>query len=287
MSKEVKSIIHAKDTDITIISKPNQDDYISLTDIARYRNPEFPADVVKNWLRLRNTIEFLGLWEQLNNPDFKLVEFDQFKIEAGANAFVLSPQKWIKATAAIGIISKSGRYGGGTFAHRDIAFEFASWISPEFKLYVIQDYQRLKSDEAHIKSLDWNVKRLLSKANYRIHTNAIRANLIPPEITKAEQGIIYANEADLLNVALFGKTAAQWRQENPELKGNMRDYATVEQLLVLSNLESTNAIFIEQGASQQERLIKLNKIAIAQIKALTETKSVKQLKSLDEKKMLK
>ena len=281
MGKEIQSIIHAKDTDITIISKPNQDDYISLTDIARYRNPEFPADVVKNWLRLRNTIEFLGLWEQLNNPNFKLVEFDQFKNEAGTNSFVLSPQKWIKTTSSIGLISKSGRYGGGTFAHKDIAFEFASWISPEFKLYIIQDYQRLKLDEAHVKSLDWNVKRLLSKANYKIHTNAIKANLIPPDVTKQTQVGIYANEADILNIALFGKTASQWRRENPDLKGNIRDYATIEQLLVLSNLENTNAIFIEQGIEQKERLLKLNKIAIAQITALTDTKSVNQLKTLD------
>lgn len=282
MSKEIKSTIHAKDTDITIISKPTQDDYISLTDIAKYRNSEFPADVIKNWLRIRNTIEFLGLWEQLNNPKFKLVEFDQFKNEAGSNSFVLSPQKWIRSTDAIGIISKSGRYGGGTFAHKDIAFEFASWISPEFKLYIIKDYQRLKTDEAHIKSLDWNVKRLLSKANYKIHTNAIKSNLIPPEISKKEQGYIYADEADLLNVAMFGQTAAQWRSKNPDLKGNIRDYATVEQLLVLSNLESTNAIFIEQGIEQQERLYQLNKIARTQLKALTDTKSVRQLRALEE-----
>lgn len=286
MSKEIKSTIHAKDTDITVISKPSQDDYISLTDIAKYKNSEFPADVIKNWLRIRNTIEFLGLWEQLNNPEFKLVEFDQFKNEAGANSFVLSPQKWIRTTKAIGIISKSGRYGGGTFAHKDIAFEFASWISPEFKLYIIKDYQRLKTDEARIKSIDWNVKRLLSKANYKIHTNAIKLNLIPPEISKKEQGYIYADEADLLNIAMFGQTASQWRSNNPDLKGNIRDYATVEQLLVLSHLESINATLIDQGVEQQERLYQLNKIARAQLNALTNNKSVHQLQALDEKTKL-
>lgn len=283
MSQELKNVIHAKNTDITVISKPNQDDYISLTDIAKYKNPEFPADVIKNWIRIRNTIEFLGLWEQLNNPNFKLVEFEQFKNESGSNSFVLSPQKWIKGTNAIGLTSKSGRYGGGTFAHKDIAFEFASWISPEFKLYIIQDYQRLKVDETHTQALDWSVKRLLSKANYKIHTNAIKTNLIPPEISKKQQGLIYANEADVLNMAMFGMTASQWRQSHPNLKGNIRDYATVEQLLVLSNLENTNAILIEQGISQYDRMLKLNKIAVAQLSTISETKSVNQLKMFDEK----
>lgn len=280
MKKNVKTVIHAKDTEISVISNIEQDDYISLTDIARYKNPDEPKDVVKNWLRIRSTIEFLGLWEQLNNPKFKGVEFDSFRNESGANSFTLSPQKWIQATNAIGILSKSGK-SGGTFAHKDIAFEFASWISPEFKLYIIQDYQRLKIDESHKEMLDWNVKRLLSKANYKIHTNAIKENLVPPEITKQQKRIIYASEADMLNVALFGKTAAQWKRENPELKGNMRDYATVEQLLVLSNLENTNALFIEQGIDQWERLGKLNKIAITQIRALTGNNSVKQLKDMN------
>ena len=280
MKKNVKTVIHAKDTEISVISNIEQDDYISLTDIARYKNPDEPKDVVKNWLRIRSTIEFLGLWEQLNNPKFKGVEFDSFRNESGSNSFTLSPQKWIQATNAIGILSKSGK-SGGTFAHKDIAFEFASWISPEFKLYIIQDYQRLKIDESHKEMLDWNVKRLLSKANYKIHTNAIKENLVPPEITKQQKRIIYASEADMLNVALFGKTAAQWKRENPELKGNMRDYATVEQLLVLSNLENTNALFIEQGIDQWERLGKLNKIAITQIKALTGNNSVKQLKDMN------
>ena len=289
MSKEasVKSYIHAKDVKISVITHLNNDDYISLTDIARFKNPEFPADVIKNWLRIRGTIEFLGLWEQLHNPDFKLVEFDQFKNESGSNSFVLSPQKWISNTSAIGIISKSGRYGG-TYAHTDIAFEFASWVSPEFKLYVIQDYQRLKSDEAHRSVLDWNVKRLLSKANYRIHTDAIKQNLIPPDVTKRQQSYIYANEADLLNVALFGKTAAEWRKENPDKKGeNIRDYATIEQLLVLANLENTNALLIEQGLSQSERIVELNRIAIQQLTTLSENKSVKELNNLhNQPKML-
>ncbi len=244
-NNNIKSVIHAKDTDIAVISAVGKDDYISLTDIARYRSDD-PTAVISNWMRLKDTIEFLGLWEQLNNADFKPLEFEGFKNEAGANAFALSPQKWVNTTNAIGIVSKSGRYGG-TFAHKDIAFEFASWISPEFKLYIIKDYQRLKEDEAYRLSLDWNVKRLISKANYKIHTEAIKENLIPPDIAKSRQGFIYASEADVLNVALFGQTAAEWRKANPQTKGNMRDYATIEQLLVLANLESANAMFIENG----------------------------------------
>lgn len=278
-NNSIKSVIHAKDTDIAVISTVGKEDYISLTDIARYRSDE-PNDVVKNWLRSKSTIEFLGLWEQMNNPNFKPVEFDGFRNEAGANAFTMSPQKWINATNAIGIISKSGRYGG-TFAHKDIAFEFASWISPEFKLYIIKDYQRLKEDEAYRLSLDWNVKRLISKANYRIHTEAVKDNLIPPDISKRQQGIIYASEADVLNVALFGQTAAEWRKANPEVKGNMRDYATIEQLLVLANLESANAMFIENGVEQSERVILLNQLAIKQMKTLSEAASVKRLDMLD------
>ena len=281
MPKEtiVKSKIHAKDVEISVITSTNNEDYISLTDIAKYASSE-PFIVINNWLRNKDTISFLGLWEQLHNPDFKPIEFDRFKNEAGANAFTLSPQKWISATNAIGIISKSGRYGG-TFAHSDIAFEFASWISPEFKLYVIQDYQRLKAEDTHQKALDWSVKRLLSKANYRIHTDAIKQNLIPPNVNKKQQGYIYANEADLLNVALFGKTAQEWRKENPDKKGeNIRDYATIEQLLVLSNLENMNALLIEQGLSQTERLIELNRIAIQQLTTLSENKSVKELNNL-------
>ena len=281
---QIKSTIYAKNTEIEVISSPNNDDYISLTDIARYKNPEFPADVVKNWMRTKSTIEFLGLWEQFHNEDFKLVEFDGFKNEAGSNSFVLTPQKWIESTNAIGVFSKAGRYGG-TYAHKDIAFEFASWVSPEFKLYVIQDYQRLKTDENHRYALDWSVKRLLSKANYKIHTDAIKLNLIPPDISKQEQGFIYANEADLLNVALFGKTAKQWRSENPDKKGNIRDYATIEQLLVLANLENANALLLEQGFSENERVFKLNRMAISQLTTLTESKSVRELKEIDKKQL--
>ena len=213
--KTFKGKITAKGTEIAVLSQGTDDDFISLTDIAKYKNPEFPADVIKNWLRTRFTIDYLGAWEQLYNPNFKLVEFDQFKNEAGTNAFVLSPQKWIESTNAIGLISKSGR-GGGTYAHKDIAFEFASWISVEFKLYIIKDYQRLKSDENSRISLDWNVKRILAKVNYRIHTDAIRDNLIPPELTPCQRSFVYADEADLLNTALFGMTAAEWRKANAD-----------------------------------------------------------------------
>ncbi len=280
-NKKVESVIHADGVDISVVTTVgNDDDYISLTDMARHRNPEFPADVVKNWLRLRSTIEFLGLWERLNNPDFKLVEFDQFKNEAGANAFVMSPQKWIKSTNAIGIISKSGRYGGGTYAHKDIAFEFASWLSPEFKLYIIKDYQRLKDDESHRFALEWNVKRILASTNYRIHTDAIKENLIPPELPKHQQGFIYADEADVLNVALFGKTAKQWRAENPELKGNMRDYASIEQLLVMTNLETANAMLLDQRIPQRERLEQLRKMAVSQLKTLADSAGARKLNDM-------
>ena len=277
-AKKIESVIHAEGVDISVVTTVgSEDDYISLTDMAKHRNPEFPADVVKNWLRLRSTIEFLGLWEQLNNPEFNMVDFDQFKNDAGSNAFVMSPQKWIKSTNAIGLTSKSGRYGGGTFAHKDIAFEFASWLSPEFKLYIIKDYQRLKEDEGHRLALDWNVKRILASANYRIHTDAIKENLLPPDLPKQQQGLVYADEADVLNVALFGKTARQWKQENPGVKGNMRDYATIEQLLVLSNMENINALLIEQGMGQQERLEKLHATAVYQMKTITGSKSAREL----------
>ena len=283
--KNFKGTITAKGTEITVLSKGTDDDYISLTDIAKYKNPEFPADVIKNWLRTRFTIDYLGAWEQLYNPDFKLVEFDQFRSEAGANSFVLSPQKWIESTNAIGLISKSGR-GGGTYAHKDIAFEFASWISVEFKLYIIKDYQRLKSDENSRISLDWNVKRILAKVNYRIHTDAIRDNLIPPELTPHQRSFVYADEADMLNTALFGMTASEWRQENADKSGNMRDYATIEQLLVLANLENINALYINNGMSQTERIIELNLLARSQMTALLSNKSVKGLKTLEEKAKL-
>lgn len=280
-NKKVESVIHADGVDIAVVTTVgSEEDYISLTDMARRKNPIAPKDVVKNWLRLRSTIDFLGLWEELNNPNFKGVEFDSFKSHAGENSFTLSPQQWIKSTNAIGLISKSGRYGGGTYAHKDIAFEFASWLSPEFKLYIIKDYQRLKEDEGHRLALDWNVKRILAKANYRIHTDAIKMNLIPPELPRVQQGYVYADEADVLNVALFGKTAKQWKQENPDVKGNMRDFASIEQLLVLANLENINALLIEQGVPQPERLEKLHATALYQIMTITDSKSARVLNTM-------
>ena len=276
--KPYKGKIMAQGTEITVLSQGTEDDFICLTDIAKFKNPEFPAEVIRNWLRTRFTLDFIGTWEQLYNPNFKLVEFDQFKAEAGTNAFVLSPQKWVEKTGAIGIHSVSGRYGG-TFAHKDIAFEFASWISPEFKLYIIKDYQRLKADENSKISLDWNVKRILAKVNYKIHTNAIRDNLIPPKLTARQKSFVYADEADLLNTALFGITAAEWRKANPTKAGNMRDYATIEQLLVLANLENINALFINKGLPQSERIMELNNLARTQLSTITDSKSVKSLKN--------
>lgn len=283
--KQIQSVIHAKDTEITVLSMTGEEDYISLTDIAKYRNPEFPADVIKNWLRVRSTLEFLGLWEQLNNPNFNVVEFDQFKNDAGTNAFVMTPTKWVRSTNAIGMRTKSGRYGGGTFAQKDIAFEFASWVSPEFKLYIIQDYQRLKQDEQHKNALEWNVKRLLSKANYRVHTDAVKENLIPPELPDYRKGMVYADEADVLNVALFGKTAKEWRAEHPEVKKgeNQRDYATIEQLLVMANLESMNALLITQGMPQAERAVELNRHAIKLMTQMEGSHSAEQLKQMDDR----
>ena len=261
-----------KNKEITVLDQEihiNKDDYFSLTDIARYKNPEAPADVVKNWLRRKDTIEFIGLWEQLNNPNFNMVEFDQFKNEAGHNYFTLSPKKWIDGVNAIGIISKAGKYNAGTYAHKDIALQFASWISPEINLYIIKEFQRLKADEQ--KQLGWTVKRELAKINYRIHTDAIKDNIIIPlEISKEQASFVYANEADVLNVALFGMTAREWRDKNPDKKGNIRDYAEVSQLVCLSNLENLNAYLIERGLSQPERLIELNKAAIRQMKVLAE-----------------
>lgn len=261
-----------KNKEITVLEQEihiNKDDYFSLTDIARYKNQESPADVVKNWLRRKDTIEFIGLWEKLNNPNFKVVEFDQFKNEAGYNYFTMSPKKWIDGVNAIGIVSKAGKYNGGTYAHKDIALQFASWISPEINLYIIKEFQRLKADEQ--KQLGWTVKRELAKINYRIHTDAIKDNIvIPLEISKEQASLVYANEADVLNVALFGMTAREWRDKNPDKKGNIRDYAEVSQLVCLSNLENLNAYLIERGLSQQDRLIELNKTAIRQMKVLTE-----------------
>lgn len=253
-----------------------QETEISLTDIAKYRNPTEPFSIINNWMRSRNTIEFLGLWEKLNNVDFKPIEFERFRNEAGSNYFVLSPQRWIENTNALGIISKSGRYGG-TFAHTDIAFEFASWISSEFKLYLITEFKRLKQYENQRFKLEWNLQRTLAKINYRIHTDAIKANLIPQEITKQQANFLYASEADLLNVALFGITAKEWREINADQKGNIRDFATLEQLVVLSNMESINALLIGQGLSQSDRLIQLNKVAITQMKSLIESNNIKKI----------
>ena len=250
-------------------SRINQNDYISLTDIAKFKNANSPKDVVKNWLRSKETIAFLGLWETLNNPDFKGVEFDSFKNEAGYNAFTLSPEQWVERTNAIGITTSRGRYSEGTFAHRDIAFEFATWVSVEFKLYFIYEYQRLKAEEQ--KALEWTAKRELARVNYRIHTDAIKEKLIVPNLTKKQISYVYANEADMLNVALFGRTASEWKIENENLKGNMRDYASVEQLLVLANLESYNAILIEQNIPQAERIVLLNKTARKQLETLMTT----------------
>ena len=267
MPPKKKETITAQGTEIAVLSKGSEDDFLSLTDIARYKNALEPNVVVANWMRLHNTIEFLGVWERLYNPNFKPLEFEGFMSQAGSNSFTLSPKRWIEATNAIGIISSSGR-GGGTFAHKDISFKFASWISVEFELYIVKDYQRLKSDEQQRQSLEWNLQRTLSKINYRIHTDAIKEEIIPKVITKAQAGFVYASEADLLNVALFGMTAGEWRTANPDKDGNMRDHATLEQLVVLSNMESINALLIRQGLPQNERLIQLNTTAITQMKSL-------------------
>lgn len=266
--------INVKDKEISIISIA-ETDFISITDIAKYKNPNNADDVIKNWMRNRNTIELLGLWETIHNPDFKPVEFDGFRREAGLNSFVLTPKKWIDTTQAIGIISKSGRYGG-TFAHKDIAFEFASWVSVEFKLYFIKEFQRLKDEEQ--KQLGWSAKRELTKINYRIHTDAVKQNLIPKELTPDQISAIYANEADVLNVALFGMTARQWRDANKDVKGNIRDYASINELICLANMENLNAVFINEKMPQQERLIRLNKIAIQQMRILNEAENRKLLK---------
>lgn len=269
--------INVKGTEITIFQS-EETDYISLTDIARFKDLERTETIIQNWLRNRNTIELLGFWEQLYNPDFKHIEFDVFRKQAGLNSFTLNPKKGIEATNAIGLISKSGRYGG-TFAHKDIAFGFASWISIEFKLYIIKEFQRLKADENDRLKLEWNLQRTLSKINYHIHTDAIKENLIPKELAKSQINFVYANEADLLNVALFGITAKAWREANPKAIGNIRDVAGIEQLVVLSNLENINAVLIHQGLIQSERLIQLNKIAITQMKSLVNrANTIKRIK---------
>jgi len=254
-------------------------DYISLTDMARYKETGRTDYVIQNWLRNRNTIEFLGLWEQLNNPDFKPIEFDGFRSQAGLNSFSLTPKQWIERTNAIGLVSKPGRYGG-TYAHKDIAFEFASWISVEFKLYLIKEFERLKDEER--KQLGWDIRRNLAKINYRIHTDAIKENLIPPELSPPQTNFIYASEADVLNMALFGMTAKQWRDSHPGEKGNIRDYATMSQLVCLSNLENLNALFIQEKMPQAERLRKLNHIAIQQMETLTSDTGIRQLQAGDE-----
>ena len=266
--------ITVKGTEITIIHHQNTD-YISLTDMVKGYGDD---TMIYSWMRNRNTLEFIGIWEELYNPGFKGNEFVTFKSQSGLNSFNLTPRKWIEATNAIGIISKAGRYGGGTFAHKDIAFEFGSWLSPEFKLYLIKEFQRLKEDENERLKLEWNLQRTLAKVNYHIHTDAIKENLIPKELSKQQINFVYANEADMLNMALFGMTAKQWRDENPKLEGNIRDAASIEQLVVLSNMESVNAVLIHQGLKQSERLQQLNKIAITQMKSLVDNKYLKKLK---------
>ena len=265
-------IVKKQAINITLV---DNEEYISLTDIARYKNRENPKGVIQNWIRNRNTIEFLGIWELIHNPNFKGIEFEAFKKEAGLNSFTLAPQKWIESTDAIGLVSKSGK-GGGTYAHRDIAFEFASWVSVEFKIYLIQEFERLKENEQ--REIGWSAKRELSKINYIIHTDAIKNNLIPKELTNKQVNLVYDEEADVLNMALFGMTAKELREKNPNKKGNIRDYAGINELICLANLENTNSIFINEGMRQSERLYKLNQIAISQMKILTKDIERKLLK---------
>ena len=260
-----------------VFYQENKQDFISLTDIARHRDNERSDYILQNWMRNRSTIEFIGLWEKFNNPNFNSIEFDGIKNLAGSNSFSLTPKRWIATTNAIGIASKTGRYGG-TFAHKDIAFEFATWLSAEFKFFLIKEFQRLKEEENINLKLEWNLQRTLSKINYKIHTDAIKENLIPAELSSQQISYIYANEADLLNVALFGMTAKQWRDRFPDNEGNIRDTATLEQLVVLSNMESINTLLVQQNLPQNERLIQLNKVAIAQMKSLVGNKSINKLK---------
>lgn len=278
----MKETIHAQGKDITIISDGNNMDFISLSDIAKYKNPEFPSYLIQNWMRNRSTVEFIGLWEKLHNPDFNYLEFEAIESESGKNSFVLTPKKWIEKTNAIGIRSTQGRYAA-TYAHKDIALEFAAWISPEFKLYIIKDYERLKEDENSKISLAWNVNRLISKINYRIHTDAIKANLIPENISNLKKSFIYADEADVLNVAMFGQTAKMWRESHLDSKGNIRDEATIQQLIVLSNLESMNAELIKLQVPQEERLVRLNQMAISQMTSLIDNPNVLKLENKGEK----
>jgi hypothetical protein len=278
MAKNSKIVVRGLEI---VVFKNLQEDFISLTDLARHRDAERSDYILQNWMRNRSAIEFMGLWEHFNNPNFNSIEFDGIKMSAGSNSFSLTPKKWIESTNAIGIISKTGRYGG-TFAHKDIAFEFASWLSAEFKFYLIKEFQRLKDDESDRLNLQWNFQRTLAKVNYQIHTDAIKENLIPKNITSAQKNSIYANEADMLNVALFGKTAKEWRDDTSqgsisEKNGNIRDDATIEQLVILSNIESINAMLIHQNLEQAERLEKLNTIAITQMKSLLNNKSMEKL----------
>jgi len=277
INMEKSKKIQIQNLEIAVYTK-KQNDFISLTDMARFKNAETTGLVISHWLSTRYTVEFMGLWEQINNPDFNITEFSNIKNESGSNGFVLSAKKWIEKTNAIGIISKTGRYDGGTFAHKDIAFEFGSWISPQFKYYLIREFQRLKEDENDRLKLDWNLQRTLAKVNYHIHTDAIKENLIPAALTNQQISFVYANEADMLNMALFGTTALQWRNENPDAEGNIRDMATIEQLVVLSNMESINAVLIHQSLQQSERLMQLNRIAITQMKSLLGNKNLKKLK---------
>ena len=281
-----KETIHAKGIDIGIYTTDFENEFISLTDIAKYRNVDDPRFIIQNWMRNRNTIEFLAVWEILHNPDFNRVQFEAVKNEAGLNRFVMTPTKWIEQMNAKGIVSKSGRYGGGTYAHSDIAISFASWISPEFQLYIMKDYRRLKSDENSRLSLNWNLNREIAKLNYRIHTDTIKDYLIPPELTPEQISYKYANEADMLNVVLFGKTAKQWRDENPRRKGNIRDEAELNQLLVLANMESYNAILIGQGKTMSERIVLLRELAVKQMKTLSMVSldGIKQLPGGDSEK---
>ena len=284
MKKEIiKTEMKVKDSLVRVI-RIGKVDYISLTDLARYKNPIEPKDVIKNWLRAKTNIEFLALWEQMHNPNIKGVEIDTFKSEAGTHYFTMSPQRWIKETNAIGIISKSGN-NGGTYAHPDIAFEFASWISPEFNLYLITEFERLKQNESYQNKIDWSVRRELTKTNYRIHTDSIKENIVPT-LTESQKLYVYANEADILNVALFGMTVREWKEKNPNLDGNMRDYANILQLVILSNLENINAEFINQGLSQKNRLERLNEIAKKQLEILKDSSGVKKIEELDDSKKL-
>jgi hypothetical protein len=276
VSNAKRTSIQVQGTPVTVLSRDRQD-FICLTDIAKRKNPEHSDDVIRNWLRSRNTVEFLGVWERLNNPGFNPVEFDGIRIQTGLNSFVLTPKQWIEKTCAIGLRSSAGRYGG-TYAHKDIAFEFASWVSVEFKLFLIREFQRLKDEENDRLKLDWNLQRTLAKINYRIHTDAIKEALIPPAVTPAQANLVYASEADLLNVALFGQTARQWRDAHPDAEGNVRDDASLEQLVVLTNLESLNSVLVRQGLPAPERLLKLNEIAISQMRTLLTEPNLKRLK---------